>query len=69
MRCLLSQLVEYNPSLHLILLGRIATQISESNHFSSLIAEHPYNISFITNADVMAFFKPLDLLNANKHDC
>lgn len=62
MLSLLNQLAEYNPSLNMILFGRIATQIVGSNHFPSLVAEHPYNITFITNPDVIAFFKPLDLI-------
>ena len=56
------QLAELKPSLKLILFGRVAKQAPEANLFPSLIAEHPYNISFITNQDVVDFFNPLDLL-------
>ncbi len=59
---LLSQLAEYKH-LQLILFGQIAKQVSEVNFFTCLIAEHPYNLSFITNPQVLAYFKPLDLLN------
>lgn len=59
---LFKQLAEFKPSLKLILFGRVAKQVPEANLFPSLIAEHPYNISFITNPDVVNFFKPLDLL-------
>jgi len=59
---LLNQMPEYNPSLQLILFGRVAKQIPEAKLFPSLTAEHPYNISFITNPAVVAFFKPLNLL-------
>lgn len=62
MHSLLNQLAAYNPELQLILFGRIAAQIPEASLFPSLRVEHPYNISFITNPDVVAFFKPLDLL-------
>ena len=62
MHSLLNQLADYNPDLQLILFGRIAAQVPEANLFPSLCAEHPYNISFITNPEVVAFFKPLDLL-------
>jgi len=62
MHSLLIQLASYNPSLQLILFGRIAELIPEANLFTSLRAEHPYNISFITNPNVLTFFKPLDLL-------
>ncbi|CDZ79091.1 uracil-DNA glycosylase [Legionella massiliensis] len=65
MHSILLQLAEQNPSLQLILFGRIAEQVPEINLFSCLIAEHPYNLSFITNSQVLAFFKPLDLLNCH----
>lgn len=62
MASLLNQLIRYNPSLQLILLGRIATQVPESKLFTRFEAEHPYNLSFITNTKVIEFFQPLDLL-------
>lgn len=64
MHCLLIQLANYNPALQLILLGRIASQVPETTLLKGLVAEHPYNISFITNPSVVAFFKPMDLLDA-----
>lgn len=66
MNSLLRQLHEYNPSLQVILFGRIAMELPEAQDFPCLIAEHPYNLSFITNTQVLDFFKPLDLLN--RHD-
>ncbi len=65
MNTLLSQLARYNPSLQLILFGRIATQLADTHGLQSLVAEHPYNLSFISNPDVLRFFKPLDLLKNN----
>jgi len=62
MHSLLVQLSDYNSSLQLILFGRIAAQVPEASLFTGLVAEHPYNISFITNPSVLAFFKPMDLL-------
>ena len=59
---LLTQLADQNPSMQLILLGRIAKELPESALFTGLVAEHPYNLSFITNPEVLAFFKPMDLL-------
>lgn len=59
---LLSQLADNFPSIQLIMLGRIAEQIPKTGLQTALIAEHPYNISFITNPEVIAFFKPMDLL-------
>lgn len=63
MHRLLLQLAELKPSLKLLLFGRIAEEIPDINFFSCLIAEHPYNLSFITNQNVLNFFKPLDLLS------
>lgn len=63
MSSLLEQLAQSKPSLQLILFGRIAQQIPEARFFTCLIAEHPYNLSFITNPRVLEFFKPLDLLS------
>lgn len=59
---LLLQLSEHYPSIQLILLGRIALQIPKTSLKTALIAEHPYNLSFITNPEVISFFKPMDLL-------
>lgn len=67
MASVLGQLLEYNPSLQLILLGRIANQVPEAKMFLKLEAEHPYNISFITNPDVINFFKPLNILRSNEY--
>ncbi|MCX7117235.1 MAG: uracil-DNA glycosylase [Legionellales bacterium] len=58
---LLTQLAELSKEVSLILLGRMARLIPPVCPLS-LISEHPYNVSFITNPDVVAFFKPLDLL-------
>jgi uracil-DNA glycosylase len=62
MHYLLNQLADSHPNLRLILFGKIAANIPESVRFQRLTAEHPYNISFITNSQVLDFFKPLDLL-------
>jgi uracil-DNA glycosylase len=59
-----------NPELQLVLFGKIAAQVPEIHRFPSLVVEHPYNIRFITNSKVLAFFKPMDLLNfkeCNEH--
>lgn len=59
--CLLQQ----RPQVTFLLLGRIANTIDgllKHPHLNKLYAEHPYNISFITNPDVISFFKPLHLL-------
>lgn len=68
MRCLLEQLASFENNIQLILLGQIAKLMSDAPLSSSLVAEHPYNISFITNPEVVAFFKPFDILRAQSHD-
>lgn len=68
MSTLFRALADNNPSLKLVLLGRIANQLPESKLFAIFKAEHPYNISFVTNPDVLDFFKPFDLLNHEYND-
>ncbi len=49
----------------LLLFGKIADTLQHLaiiRQFPCLIAEHPYNLSFISNPDVLAFFKALNLL-------
>lgn len=65
MTSLFNQLKQRRPDLQFILFGRIAEQVPEARFFPCLIAEHPYNLSFITNQTVLDFFKPLDLLNCH----
>lgn len=62
MQSLLEQLATIKPEVKLILLGKIAAVIPPNQLPIGLLAEHPYNISFINNAEVIEFFKPLDLL-------
>lgn len=65
MRELLDCLLQHRPQVKLILLGRIANTIDSlipNINVDKLYAEHPYNISFITNQTVIDFFKPLHLL-------
>ena len=62
---LLLELSAQKTSIQLILLGKIAEKI-KSMHvaapFHCLIAEHPYNVSFIDNAVIQGVFKPFNLL-------
>lgn len=51
-----------NQQIQWILLGNIAKNIDLPLGCTCLAAEHPYNISFISNAAVISFFNPLDLL-------
>ena len=67
MRIVFDELFLQKPFLQAVLFGQIAFKILKSYQFKGLIAEHPYNMSFITNPDVLNFFKPLDLLNRYDH--
>tara|TARA_R110000868_G_scaffold8205_3_gene42485 strand:- start:79222 stop:79938 length:717 start_codon:yes stop_codon:yes gene_type:complete len=51
--------------IQLVLWGKIAQVIEKlpiSQHFSSIVAEHPYNLSFVTNPKILNFLNPLNLL-------
>ncbi len=67
MAVLLEKLALKKPEIQLLLFGKIAGKLSGHTAFDCLIAEHPYNISFITNPDVVQFFKPMDLLLNEQH--
>ncbi|MBX3709222.1 MAG: uracil-DNA glycosylase [Gammaproteobacteria bacterium] len=69
---LLDSLLQKRPQIKFILLGRIAHTIDHliNNYkLDKLYAEHPYNLSFISNQKVLAFFRPLHLLRVieNRH--
>lgn len=67
-RHVLDFLFEKHPDVQLILFGNIANLIDKLVHghpVKKLYAEHPYNISFITNQKVIDFFKPMHLLCNN----
>jgi len=64
-REILDCLLQKRRDIKFILLGRIATTIDKLIHYphlDKLYAEHPYNVSFITNPRIIEFFKPLHLL-------
>jgi uracil-DNA glycosylase len=49
----------------LVLWGKIAEQLKrlpETVHFAQVCAEHPYNLSFITNEAMNKLFAPMELL-------
>ncbi|MBZ2208335.1 uracil-DNA glycosylase family protein [Massilia soli] len=51
----------------LVLWGKIAEQLKqlrETERFPQLCSEHPYNLSFITNAGMQDLFRPMRLLQA-----
>jgi uracil-DNA glycosylase len=59
---LFQQLSSCKAPIELILWGGIAKQVPLGDLPICLVAEHPYNLSFITNPDILNFFKPLDLI-------
>ncbi len=62
MTVILERLAVQKKDVKLLLFGRIAEKIPGYERFDNLVAEHPYNLSFITNPNVVDFFKPMDLL-------
>lgn len=65
-KSVLRQLSEKKPSVRLLLFGKIAQRVAPwcPSTLDRITAEHPYNLSFITNPKVIDFFKPLNLLHA-----
>ncbi len=61
---IIDYLVHEKPTVTFVLLGRIAKKIAPllPAHAPKLIAEHPYQLSFITSSAVQNFFRPLHLL-------
>jgi len=49
-------------------IGQVSQRISKMHlkPVTLFTAEHPYNISFITNDKVIKFFKPFNLLSNKK---
>ena len=60
---LLGSIADQAPgSITLLLWGKIAQQvdaISASNEYRKLVCEHPYNLSFIDNPQMLALFAEL----------
>lgn len=66
MGSLLKQLQSVQPKPRLLLMGNISkvmNALPESQPFEQVSCEHPYNVSFIHNNEIIQFFKPLALLN------
>jgi uracil-DNA glycosylase len=62
---LLTLIAEKAPQTELLLWGRLAQLIDDfpaSSRFRRHYAEHPYNLSFIHNPEVLDYFRPLHLL-------
>jgi len=53
------------PKTQLILWGRIAAileEITDTLPLAKIVSEHPYNLSFLRNPDIMRLFQPLHLI-------
>ncbi len=59
---ILQQISKYNSDITLILLGKISKQYSNYCGIKTIEAEHPYNLSFITNPKINDFFRPFDFI-------
>lgn len=68
MAYVLEYLNRNTQDVQLILLGNVAQDIPERQLFTSFLAEHPYQISFIRNPEVVAFFQPFQLLMRAPYD-
>ncbi len=62
MQSVLRQVARVKPNVQVLAFGRIAQALTEDCPLPLLVAEHPYNLSFIHNPAVLACFKRLDLL-------
>lgn len=70
MDSLLAGLHRARPEATLLLFGNFAQNLRAlpgARGFPVLAAEHPYNIGFINDPGVQAFFRPLHLLRAEAH--
>lgn len=65
---IIKDIISYNPHITLILFGKIANKIQSMKigNIRTLIAEHPYNISFIQNNAVLKFFSQFKLIKKNE---
>ncbi|MEM1243402.1 MAG: uracil-DNA glycosylase family protein [Pseudomonadota bacterium] len=62
---ILEQLASIKPNITLLLLGRLAATLDKlaiTQKFQRFYAPHPYNLSFIANTQIQAFFRPFNLL-------
>lgn len=67
LQTVLAELAATKPTL--VLWGKIAEQLQalpEAAHLPQAAAEHPYNLSFITNKSMQALFGPMHLLRASQ---
>lgn len=63
MSTLFQNLSVSRPDIQLILFGKIAQQVSNRHLFTCFEAEHPYQLTFMQNPQVLDFFQPFNLLD------
>jgi uracil-DNA glycosylase len=61
-KAILEELLRYQPTIKILLFGKMAEKFKFLPSENILVAEHPYVLNFIDNQDVLKFFKPLHLL-------
>jgi uracil-DNA glycosylase len=70
LQTVLAALAELEPVPTLVLWGKIAEQLKrlpETARLPQIVAEHPYNLSFITHSAMQELFGPMRLLRADTH--
>jgi uracil-DNA glycosylase len=70
MKHILSFILKNKPDIQLVLLGNVANAIEKlvcDQNPCRLTAEHPYNLSFIQNPEIIQFFSPLHLLRMTRY--
>ncbi len=68
-QAIIHDLLAVRPHTTLLFFGNIAQNLSFPNlnpNVNQLHAEHPYNITFIQNPEILNFFRPFDLLSCDK---
>ncbi len=69
MHYVLNDLLRFYPKTQLILFGKLAqiiTQLIDTTDVQIIQSEHPYNLSFIHNKQILALFQPMHLLRNTK---
>lgn len=65
MQSLLESINHIRDDITLLLFGNIAKRVQTlpaAQNFHQIVAEHPYNLSFIKNEKIIHFFRPMNLL-------
>ena len=63
LQSVLQQVASVRPQVQVLAFGRIAQQLTRDSPLPVILAEHPYNLSFIHNQMILDFFRPLNILD------